>query len=1009
MVVVYQQRGAVAGAAPFVTRLMKIALAWVLLLASALLGLLLIGVAPLHGLAGVRGTSQTSPRDAQGESTSGHAIYLVIDDQLLAGLAGEIPSDFRVVPLSKLNQAAVIDAVGAGSSLVWVGDGERIPNELWVGTFRPTSTALAVSGTVDSPLNLNSFAFRKSSLSSAYIKPTKLLPVNNVDEQPRAQFLPILEARDRFGQAVGFPAILMQHYAPSTVRHRFAGAECFFFLFDHPAEALDPGGWSHMLGVIAARFRAHLQIKRVTTDYASYHLGERVLIRARVANWRPQAVATEIHFYTQAPGEREFQEFLKLRRCPDAQSESDAVADFLPRARPGLWKIRVEAWQDPVRAEDLGISGMPVPVDRRDVGIVVLDGPVRTPPLIALNGPSIRMAGHDGFWTGTNYYPSTSWWDWLWRDFHPLKVAEDFTAMRRTGYRLVRIWLDPVLDERSLRATDAAIYLAAQNGIVLDVCVFTTHQWVRTIGFERENGEHVSVDFTPDTSLSSFSLQHLASQQELLRVIAKRWRGAGNIIYDISNEPVVKDIDPAHFDRSVLEWKDIPAAHGPLRDTLLFRDWARQMSAAIRQAGGTQLLIAGQLRGGDNYLGNRDADIESWHSYTEPEMTGLTQAYTDPVCSSRPVILEEFGAWGVWNDEARYDGDVHYALAAGAAAAMSYEWGISWFPPELNFWPPLADMVRHHPSLADVRDKPDFSRAVGIFPAPSGFNWGSIYHGTPFPAAAAVALARPARMGQELGRALRPEKVYVVVPTSFNGKGSDTTAVTNAFKKLWQDKIAFGVVQEDSLASLPKTTHVLICPNGVTPESNVRIESLRQSGVQVFMGPEDDWQEAANISKVSVEPGDSINLLTRRTITGTLYSLMGTGPMRPISITTEGHVSVQLGLSSYAMVHDTSNGVNLLEAAGTVAINGRHFCAIEQGRAIIAADDRQDLVHSKRLRVLATEPTVIRFTHPIQSIEVLPEDGTAPLASLAPPAESKFNLQIDSELVRYIVRIVFSD
>lgn len=950
---------------------------------------------------------QTLQGQVGGVTTWPRSLHLVVDDQLLAGLAGRIPPDFQVTPLSKLNPSLLLDATAAGDSLVWIGDPAGIPKELWVGSFRPSSSGLAVSAAAHSPLDWTSLSFHSAILYSAYIKPTKLLPLNNIDEQPRAHFLPLWDARDRFGQVIGFPAVLMQYYSPSTVRHRFAGAECFFFLFDHPSHVLDPHGWLQVLGSIASRFRAHLQIKQVTTDYASYRLGERIVIRAQVANWRPQAAATELHFYRQAPGEKDFREIVTERRCPDAFSTSEAVADFVPRGRTGLWKFRVEAWQDPTRAEDLGLAGVPVPVDRRDIGVVVLDGDLHSASINSVHGPSLRLAGHDGFWTGTNYYPSTSWWDWLWRDFHPLKVAEDFTAMRRTGYRLVRIWLDPVLDEQSLRATDAAVYLAAQQGIVLDVCVFTVHQWVRNIGYERENGEHVSVDFTPDTSLSSFSLQHMAQQRELLATIAKRWRGAGNIIYDIANEPVVKDIDPALMDKEVSAWKGIPQQHGSLRDTLLFRGWAREMALAIRQAGGTQPLISGQLRGGDNYLGNRDADIESWHSYTEPEMTGLTQAYTDPVCSGRPVILEEFGAWGVWNDEARYDGDVHYALAAGAAAAMSYEWGISWLPPELNFWPPLADMVSHHPSLADVRDQPGFWRAVGIFPAPSGFNWGSTYHGTPFPAAAAVALGRLGRMGQDLGRAARPEKVYVVVPTDFNGARGDMKDVIQAFKTLWRNKVIFGIVQEDCLANLPPTARVLICPHGVTSASRARIEEMRHSGVQVFMGPTDDWQEAASISRLSVTPGEGVDLLARRTLAGTLYSLMAARPEKSVTLETEHKASVRLGLNSYALVQEGTRGVNLLEASGEVILHGVHFCTIQSGRAIIASDDGEDLTRSERVRVLATEPTSIRFSRPIRSLEVLQEGEAAPLATFSPSATNRFVVEIDSELVRYVVRVRF--
>ncbi len=66
-----------------------------------------------------------------------------------------------------------------------------------------------------------------------------------------------------------------------------------------------------------------------------------------------------------------------------------------------------------------------------------------------------------------------------------------------------------------------------------------------------------------------------------------------------------------------------------------------------RQAGGTQPVMPGYLfstlGGGDNYLGNRDGEIESWHNYGNPESTGLTLAYVDPTCSQRPMILERFG------------------------------------------------------------------------------------------------------------------------------------------------------------------------------------------------------------------------------------------------------------------------------------------------------------------------------------------------------------------------------
>jgi hypothetical protein len=736
-------------------------------------------------------------------------------------------------------------------------------------------------------------------------------------------------------------------------------------------------------------------------------------VQAQVANWRPQAAATEIHFYAQAPGEKEFHEIVKQRSCPDALSDSEVVADFLPHGPAGLWRLRVEAWQDPAHAEELAIEGHPVLVDQREIGVVVLDGGVKTPSIISFNGPSIRLEGQDAFWAGTNYIPSSGWWDWQWRDFRPLKVAEDFAAIRGEGYRLVRMWLDPVLDEQSLRAMDAALYLAAQKGIVLDYSVFS--QWTRKVGFERRDGEQVSFDFRGmrDFNVFGLSLRDMGLQRELIQVLAKRWQGVGNLIYDLSNEPYIKDPDATQMEKEVTEWDGIPKDHGVLRDTLLFRRWAKEMTTVIRQAGGTQPVLPGILSGGDNYLGNRDSEIESWHDYEEPETAGLNLSYEDPGCSGRPVILEEFGAWGTWNDEQRYDADVHYALAAGAAAAMSFEWGVSWLFRDLPFYAgPSRESLDFPPDprwggLIGNWLGPWPRRSGGMIALSTGYNWGSTYHGTPFPASAAIALGRLSRMGQGLGRAVRSEKVYVVVPTPYNGASNAVPAVTQAVKKLREGKVVFGVLQEDSLGSLPKSAQVVICPNGVSAESKARIEEIRGSGVQVFMGPKEDWQKAVEISRLQVTPGEGITLLARRTLEGTLYSLIGKAPAKPVSLKTEQNSNLTLGVNQYALVHERASGVNLVEASGEVTINGARFCTIEKGRAIIVSDDGQDLVRSKRLRVLATEPTRIKFTRPLGSVAVLTEGQSEPLTTFVPGAASKAALDIDSELIRYVLGIQF--
>jgi hypothetical protein len=934
-------------------------------------------------------------------------MHLVIDDELWKSLGDQIPAGFRVTLKSALDPQPLLEALGAGDSLLWIGEGSGIPADLWIGTFRPFESSTETVIAEDSPLILDGISFRPTRLSSAFIRPTKEMYLHNVDEEPMADFLPILEARDRFGRVVGYPGVLMAHFAPSLVGHRFHGSECFFFLFDRPAEALPSEGWLSLIQSVADRFRSALHLRHVQTDYASYRCGERVRVRAVVANLCRQATAAEIRCYVKAPGSTVFRYVVSHRRCPAGLGESEAVCDLLLGGDPGLWVIRVEACQDPAHAEELAIEGNPLLVDRREVGVVLFEGAPKTPSCWAVNGASIQLEGRDNFWTGTHYYPSSSWWEWLWRDFRPLAVARDLAGMRRTGYRIVRIWIDPILDEQTLRAMDAAIYLAARNGIVLDVCIFT--QWVRTIGFERENGEHVRFDFRGryDFNLYGISLRNLALQREYVRLLARRWRDVGNIMYNLTNETYLKDPDPTQMDPEVGGWEDVPEEKGTLRDALLFRRWVKEITAAIREAGGRQPILPGYMfslaDGGDVYLGNRDGEIEPWHSYNAA-LTGPTLACADPICSKRPVILEECGALG-WNRREDYDRHAHYALGAGAAAALSYEWGVSWLARDSCFYAvPLREFAEREPdprwfgpAIEIAKSWP--SRGVSICATPSGFGYGSIYHGTPFPAEAAIALGRLGLMGGGLGRARREEGVYLLIPT---GAWDRFGLFEETIRALWREKVVFGICQQDCLDHLPQSARVLICPGGVPRALAQRIEAIRCSGVEIYS--DDGWKVSDRLGRVSVTPGEGVDLLTRRTVQGTLYSLFAEGPAGSITLETEEHAVLTFGLTRYAMVHQRANGLGLLEASGEVKINGAPLCAISRGRAFIASEDGQDLTDCARVRLLVTEPTRVEFAREIASCAVLEEGVTQPVGTFS---VGRTELEIDGEMSCYVLELSF--
>ncbi|MHB1001246.1 MAG: glycoside hydrolase 5 family protein [Armatimonadota bacterium] len=937
------------------------------------------------------------------------SIHLVIDDDLLSSLGGQIPGLYKIVPMSSLDSASLLESISAGDSLLWIGKPEGIPQDLWVGSFVPADADLRVSPASGSPLILDDPGFKPSKLSSAYIKPVKEMLAHNIDEEVRADFIPVLHASDRFGKVIGYPGVLMNYYAPSLAGGRFSGSQCFFYLFDEPCNALGSDGWLNILTSIASRFTSGVQIKRVETDYASYKPGERVRVRVKLANHRSISTAVEVRFYTRAPGDSDFRKIVSHRRCPDAYGESEAVADFVVNGDQGLHMIRVEVCQDPEHAVELAILGNPILVDRRDIGIVLIDGQLKTPSIMEIDGPSITIDGQSAFLAGTHYYPSSSWWEWVWRDFRPLNAARDFAGIRNTGYRIARIWIDPILDEQTLRAMDAAVYLASQSGIILDVCVFT--QWVRTIGFERPNGEHVAFDFRAprDFNVYSISLRNMALQKEYMQVMASRWKDAGNVMYNLANETYIKDPDESQMDPESPVWKELPSENGSLRNSMVFRLWAREITSAIRETGANQPVLPGYMfslsDGGDNFIGNRDGDIMPWHCYLG-SLTAVTLTYFDAACSNKPTILEEFGING-WNTPDNYDANVHFALGTGAAAAMSYEWGVSWLSPEMCFCAmPLRESIDQEvdprwfgPAVDIAKTWP--SNGVGICATPSGFGYGSIYHGTPFPAEAAVALGRLGLMGKNLGRENRPEKAYLVIPTAVNDKMDPFFEV---IKALWKANVVFGVWHEDCLPDLPDTAQVLIVPF-VSPSLETKLDELASKGIDIITNVNVEWKSIPELPVIQVSPGDEIDLMIRRTKQGTLYSLVSETYSDTVSIDTEGKHNVSLGIKSYAMAHESGNGISMIEGSGDVIIDGVKFCSISNGRAIIASDDGNDLINAKTLRILSTEPSTIIFNRDVKSGSICFEGGEKSSAALGNDYIKGAALNVDSEMFKYVIEI----
>lgn len=939
-------------------------------------------------------------------------VQVVMPDGLATVLADKLPANLQIVPRSTLNADALVARGAAGGAVVWIGPPEGLPPEFWVRGFDLSTEPVNVSPARESPLAMPVNVQAKARAKSAFLYSANEFPKHNIDEEIRADFLPLLTARDRFGDVIGYPGVLVSHVASSLVKNRFNGCQAYFFFFEDPLTALSTEGWAGLLEAIALRHQSGLQVEYIETNYASYQPGERAQIRARIRNFREAGASLNVRFSTLAPGEDSWRVVTTVRRVAGGISATEAVTDFPVSGPDGLHKVRVEVLQDVDVADKTALLGEPVPVETRETAVVVLSEGWSTPEVLTVDGPNFAVDGKPGFYAGTHYYPSNVWWEWAWRDFRPAQADRDFKGMRDAGNRIVRVWADPTLDEISLRAKDAAVWIAASHGVVLDVCVF--NQWVRDLTYQAPDGSLVDFEFRhpKDFNLYSFSLRNMAHQRAYLQTLARRWARAGNVAYNLANETYVKNPDATQMDAEVQAWEEAALPEGTRRDGLLFQRWGLELEKAVRDAGGDQMVFPGYMfslsQGGDAYLGNARAPFTTWHGYFSPEGIGETVQYFDPMSSSRPLLLEEFGNLG-WNNPAHYDAAMHYAVAAGAGIAMSYEWGISWLARESSFVPlPMRDALAGHDSrwfqpIVDYARENAAEGGVGIAPWPSGWGYGSIFNGTPFPAEAAEAVRRMSWFSHHFARASRETSLYVVMPEA----STDTllAPAMDMFKQLWTAGLRFGVWQEAELGSLPASAKQLILPGPLTTlEGQTQLEKLKLGGLVLFSGTAIIEEVKAAVPTVAFAPATGVNYLSQPMASGTLHAFYRELDGADLQVTLGRH-RYEFGLKSFAMVLESEGGPSLIEGACVVHVDGETLYETGGARVMVAAEDGKALGASRHWRIGVASPGELRFPRPVASATVLLDDGRREV--VLPDVAGTTSLMVDRELSRYPVVVKF--
>lgn len=852
--------------------------------------------------------------------------HLIASRSLIDALPAATRARVHCAPAENLVDARWAElerASAGGDALIIIGAGAlgRL-RPLWVDAGPCQAAALRPPD--ETPLPLPPVRWREAACRGLFVRPPETHVYFGRDEMPRMELLPLAVAADAGGRAWAYPAAWFKHVGASLVGGRFAGSHWFAFAIERPLEALDAPGWSALIDALCDRAESRIALLDVRAHYPLAHAGETVRIDVRLANHAASIAAARVDLTAERPDGRQWTSRW-IRRALNGREEVTLTWEFPVGADPGLWRVSAELFEEDRFAYGAAREDGARLVERAGCGVVVAPPDADALARPEIDGRELRIGDADGFVTGVHYYPSSSWFDWAWRDFRPERAAHDLDEMARLGYRLARVWVDPELDEAALRGLDAWLALSGMRGIVSIVCIFT--QWARHLSYPDEHGATTFEFMGPaDYNVYSVQLINIAHQQRYVATLARRWRAWPNVIWNLANEAMILDPDPEQVD--VRYFGDVTPRAGPEAGPAYFNRWADLMTEALRDAGAQQPVLRGYgfPMGGDCYLQNRDGDFLVWHHYAPPEIAGPSLPFGDPGIIEKPYLLEEFGA-PTFDEAARrahYEGLLCWAVALGAAGACAYEWGVSWLARELPYVAtPLKDLSLF--AEVDPRWGPGgqlpYSASwpvgtLGLCPWAASFCYGCNFGGTPFPTPAAEALGRVGRFCAGIGAPQGREPVVLVVPREWAlfapqaGYAREMAPTAGCVRALAAAHVPFSVAQADQIAALDPLPEALIYPASgeVSPEAAAVLEALAARGAAVHTGAPEAWIEALAPYAMAVESSRPVWCLRRRTRDGCVFFIYDPAAEGQdgdaVAVRLDDGVDVRVWRTALVRVHD---------------------------------------------------------------------------------------------------------
>lgn len=873
----------------------------------------------------------------------------------------------------------------AGESMVFASpDYLHLLEPLWITHIPGKMIGNAVSK--NCPANIPNLSV-KSAFGYVGVCPPSHYALHGVHEEPRMDMYPFLIDTDCFGAERGTVGLLLKHYDKSLTHSRFQGSCWYVLSAELTSESLDALCWS------AIKYsRSQCMIMRLKPEFPLYYENERVHLRCQLWNASEEIQSGQLQLtatwenHSVTIGIRE----LML----NANDTHEVEIDWYPSNVPsdGLCKLQVK-----LELTDRKLYGFKRDASLRTVDVLeekvyFLKDRERKRPIVDLTASAFIIDGESGFWIGTHYYPCTDFYELSYRPLRTAMAEQEIIRMAKTGVRICRIWCDPILEESSIRGMETLLELFADNGIIAIVTFFTSWaRWLEVCTVDHQC-RFEAVDMI-DESYVGLTMRNMEQQKVYVAALAHRWKHITNLIWDFTNEfSVVKDSPQTGIDE--------------------FQNWARSLKATLRETGAQQPVIFGTScwdTGSENYRCNDGGDIVPDHNYQSIGAVEYLPFYQNSVCREQPFFTEEFG--GVWTDAAERSREYHYRyhvfLAAGNAAAVNYEWGVTWLADSLSGMPaylkfqneaPMNELKGFFLEGRDSYSKTWPKGTAGLCPWIASPEYGCIVTAANHLTPTLLVMKRLAQIGKDLEYKPEQKETYFLLPFEtkplMQGAGYQrlTGRMNQWLDTLWEQGADFEIWQEDCIDKLPASATNVLYPNEMPIDAELEkvFSRLEARGVSVHRDGSENWTNT--ISVCSLQPKEQRRLLKRTIPNGVLQILLNDGERRVFDC---GKFSLEADQSG---LWADKNGKIVLVGFSGVFTYGELSVKTE-GMTYIRSCDDSDLSCASVLEVLPVECGKLWLPDHVKSVKLY--DGNRTLEIL----DFDKSLEITQEYLPYSLLI----